>query len=336
MLAHFVWEDNVPCLGVLQSTIEQTPAIETKHHEIETETDIALKFPLLLRLFGAWGFVRGKQNHQYRLELQEKLWRKQPFSFLIWYPLTFQDPEITFETVTIQYKDDHITFASDDGSIITMHPLRLTYQDMGYQVFDVSDEILSKKSFHQLVLDAIATQKPDRVVNQREIYYLPELLQCEITNIEEKFQFDLDDSNSHFVLFQAFCVVVRHSVPEQVVHRDSWYNSVSVMFYLDEPTEPGTVFYPLTHTLPMGVKDGFSFSIKPHLKLGEAVMIHGRLLHGGLSYDGPDLTDRPRVLYVFQFRPANETRQQRSKYTHEYKEIADNNKELYSTVFQVK
>ncbi len=328
MLCECQWgADEQYYLCIIKKSLPFVPDAE----QLSIEEDDAL--PLCKQIWGKQAIMKGLISDCYWLEQQ--LINREPFSAILWYPASFLCPEDMHEKVTLQYQwrghfDVDIHSETKDHDRIPMRPVNFNkFASCGWEVvpWKHNQPMSTLSNFHAKLLELVHIQKPHREVQKRQIYYLSELFKkhgkIALKEIENDFELHelhpLLKSCMHLTaseeleLWNAFVVVIPagKKVPPQIVHRDSFYQSVSVCFYLDEPCDPQTSMYPFTDRLLNGIRQGFIQPSTPRLLPLENVLImNGRLLHFGAG--STQIHDKTRVLYIFQYRPKM-TRAQRSK-----------------------
>lgn len=343
MLCEVVWSNDKKFLGLLGSWSNNVP-LERK------------PLPFIRSLFGAPPIEQFPSELSW---LEEKLQKVEPFTAKIWYPASLEFPEDSFESVTIRRsaaKKQRIeVYSESEQTKISILPiLPNDYHSMGLKIFtkrellDLYDVDLSTgRSFHQSLLKRIhlkAEKRDERMegrmeerrVQKRQIYYLNDHKELEQELGLEKLHPVIKAllGGSLIEMWNAFVVVIPagKSVPPQTIHRDSFFDSLSLFFYLDKPNEPQTRFYPFTHRL-------LRFSetaMEPHIEVGDLLIMDGLLCHGGMGSERirERTNEEPRVLYVLQYRKKM-SRKERVKILQERKEIIQRSQSSFPTVFQV-
>lgn len=267
----------------------------------------------------------------------------------------------SFEQVLISRSSDEKEqikiISRKDKSPIEYVVVKPLFVHFGFQL--VTANMLQKKygfnllengpRFHKKVLKEISRKDSDRTVKNRLIYYLDSLFPDMSLGEIAKEYLDLDyimpligclmqwnqRAHAQIELFSAFVVVVPtgKEVPDQMIHRDSLYESMSIFFYLDDLCEPRTGFFPFTHRLlqPLEIEQSvLEGEFIPKMRRGDVLFMDGRLSHHGLGSHGK-VNDRPRVLYVFQFQLKCGRKQQSQQINQYRKQLAQ---VPHQTVFQ--
>ncbi len=349
MLGEFAWDaDGASYLGILKQH-PLDPEIRSEEGKLfnsvspEEIKANKKKFPLLYHIFGWYGFFGDDNWDEDREFLEDSLAEEAGFTAWIWYPASFGYSESSFEEVKVTHDpekkgDIHIHALDGEEIILTTLTKDNLFETQGFEVvksselkskyeFDLCNDT-SKRVFETLRDKICLRNHADREVNGRQIYYLTKNLFDELEHddvmsyFEEKLHLrklyplicdclftDPEDNE----LFNAFACVIpagKHIGP-QAVHRDSLYDSVSLFFYLSEPCDPQTGFFPFSHRILTAVKHQISTQQCPKLDVGDVLFMDGKLLHHGLG-STTFVHDQPRILFIFQYR-AKCTRAKRSK-----------------------
>ncbi len=348
MIGEFKWSDEKKYLGV----ILEHNHIPPDKHATYSEQNFEIDFNLLLNIFGPSGFAMSSRFDADRVWLQENLIKNEMFEAFIWYPANVNTSTDEFEKVHIERGeakyDIHITshgeedlevicfykispndFTTNGLSIINEAKMKDTYSIDLSDYRDFNDEI-SAKLVHV-----------DRTVTERHIHYLDKLIPLQqLSYYEERLGLNRLHNMVKILchadkieLWNAFVVVVEANklTPIQILHRDAYYDSVSLFFYLDEPCDPGTMFWPLTHRLTGALVEGLCTSQAPKLKVGQILAMHGRMLHQGCP--SSSIHSKQRMLYVFQYRPCMK-RAERARVVSEIKHALEMGSDV-GTVFKV-
>ncbi len=329
MLCEFTWSDNNTYIGIIQ----QHPYIPHEKHKEISEQDFEDEFALLTNIFGANAFLPSSRFDRDRIWLRENLHQTDKFDAYIWYPADINTRVDAFEKVRIQRAESKFDIkitAIEEGveEEEVINYSKISKNDFFSAGLCILDETKLKDSY-KLDLsakldfnDEISRKlsQVDRVVTERHIHYLDKLLPLEpLIYYEERLGLDkLHPLIKHFLqeerieLWNAFVVAVESNklAPAQILHRDSYYDSLSLFFYLDVPCDPGTFFWPFTHRLTGAIKEGLVSEFCPTLKVGNILVMHGRMLHQGCA--STVLQARKRMLYVFSYR-SRMPRSQRAK-----------------------
>lgn len=219
----------------------------------------------------------------------------------IWYPASFQYPTDQFEKVIFQ---------KNSTKIYSLEMQEIKYQKPCKQGFEIlKDGIINENNFHESVIKFIKTHKSShKSINKRQIFYLDQ--------IEKQVEFNLNVfiiiknilDCSELELWNAFVSYIPKGLdcPDQIIHRDCLYDSVSIFFYLDDSNTPKTQFFPFTNRLI----DNLVEPTIPNLSKNQVLIMDGKLLHGGIKGIALD----NRYLYVFQYRNAQQSRSQRIRH----------------------
>ena len=188
---------------------------------------------------------------------------------------------------------------------ITKHSLATT----GIEIvpIDLNLVFLHKLAGH--IRTKVKIIKPERSVTHRSIFY-PKSWGWSATTIEKKLGLNkIRPFIAHYLkteqkleIWNWFISSVNSDsdVTNQIVHRDSISDSVSVFLFLDNPTSPPTQFFPFTHRLVEAIRSGISKPVHWNAVPGEILLMDGKLLHGGTRTT--TTIERPRILMVFQYR----------------------------------
>ena len=256
---------------------------------------------------------------------------------LIWYPASFDCPTDQFEPVIV---GPELKINNLEGDIIQFHSLRENkLQSFGFEL--IPNVISNYESFHDWIITKIKMNENDKCINKRKIFYLDTLTQLNFSLLESKIQFDsnvIDKIKKYLKtddleLWNAFVSYIPLGLvcPDQVIHRDCLYDSISLFFYLDDSTDPKTQFFPFSHRLVLCIENGLSVPFIPDLKKGDVFLMDGKLFHGGVK---GETSKKDRLLYVFQYRDKNETRSSRAKNIKKLQDLAQ--KDLYKTIFKAR
>lgn len=332
MLAEFEWyETKITFLGVV---IQNPITNKTKLNE-----DFCL--PKLIEIFGKEAFLKGFESDQEWLE--NNINTRERFKGFIWYPSSFEcSQKDQYESITLLYENNRLHLFDSDNFSIKYHKLNGLYS-FGYEIFQ--NCTIDFNNFNDFVLKCLRFQKiPHKTINKRNIYYLDQLTKLNLDELTIKFNEKIYEkikthlNCENLELWNAFVVIVPSNIscPDQVVHRDCLYDSVSLFFYLDEPTDPGTGFFPFTHRLLLGVKDNCSKPQFPKLNPLDILMMDGKLYHYGLGNNEQVENHSNRMLYVFQYRDKSLIR---SKRTSRIKFIEDKIQQFpdqFPTLFKIR
>ncbi len=322
MLCEFTWSDDALYLGIIQRHGYKP---HEKHTAVSEQSP--LEFQLLQHIFGKEGFVPSSRFDPDRRWLQENLQTSETFEAFIWYPCNMVSLEDQFEKVSISRgeKKYEIQITSMDGEVIPYTKVSMDFFPAGFCQLDETKlkdsydlDLTSQQDFNQEIIGLL--RHADRTVTRRRIHYLDKLIPLlPLTHYEQRLKLErIHPLIRHFLnvediyLWNAFVVVIdaNQQIPAQIMHRDTLCESVSLFFYLDDPCDPGTAFWPYSHRLTGAIKEGLTSKVCPKLHKGQMIAIHGRMLHQGC--ESTTSHAQRRVLYVFQYRPVM-SRSDRSK-----------------------
>ncbi len=325
MLAEFNWE-NKTFLGILVQSHEKTKTTNKT-------------FPKLIELFGVESLPLGYESDQEWLE--NLLTEKNDAKGFIWYPVSFESPiKNQYESVHIFTNPNFKIMTLDEKDEIKFHKPK-GLKSFGFEIFPKA--ITSFHHLHSLILSKLQTNSTShKSINKRNIFYLDQLTNLNFDQLQEKITFDpliFFKMKSYLKtdslqLWNAFVSIVPPGLlcPDQVVHRDCLYDSISLFFYLEEPCQPGTEFFPFTHRLLQGIKENCSQGIIPILKPLDIIMMDGKLYHHGIG----GLSTSKRILYVFQYRDNNQKRNQRCLKLKFIENLISNFSDSFPTTFKIR
>ncbi len=257
------------------------------------------------------------------------------FNGFIWYPASFDSPIDQFESVVIS---PTLEITNQDNEKINFYLLD-GFRSFGFEF--ITNAISNYNSFHNWIIEKIKINQNDKCINKRKIFYLDKLTDLNLDLLESKIQFDNIVINKiktylksdEIELWNAFIsyIPIGLTCPDQVIHRDCLYDSISLFFYLDESTNPKTQFFPYSHRLLSSIRDNLSIPFIPDLKEADVFLMDGKLFHGGLK---GEVQTKDRILYVFQYRNKKETRSNRITKIKKLEDLAQ--KDIYKTVFKIR